>query len=179
MTLNCIHIFIFTGSFLYWCVMRPASQRFFIHTCIYLWILIISYLATFHGTNSFSVLMCRKAVNQSMVMVTISFVQLLRKIWNHHKFAFVPVKAFACKYCLFSNAFQNNHYSPSEIEHEIHFKILVGKMFMSVCIRSLLMHGAETWAISGKIEEALKSTTTKCLDIWLGWYGRICFPVTK
>jgi len=66
MTLNCIHIFIVTGSFLYWCVMRPASQRFFIHSCIYLRILIISYLATFLGTNSLSVLMCRKAVNRSI-----------------------------------------------------------------------------------------------------------------
>jgi len=66
MTLNCIHIFIVTGSFLYWCVMRPASQRFSIHICIYLRILIISYLATFLGTNSLSVLMCRKAVNQSI-----------------------------------------------------------------------------------------------------------------
>jgi len=65
MTLNCIHIFIVTGSCLYWCVMRPASQRFFIHTCFYLPILIISYLATFLGTNSVSVPMCRKAVNQS------------------------------------------------------------------------------------------------------------------
>jgi len=65
MTLNCIHIFIVTGSFLIWCVMRPASQRFFIHSCIYLRILIISYLATFLGTNCLSVLMCRKAVNQS------------------------------------------------------------------------------------------------------------------
>jgi len=46
--------------------MRPASQRFFIHSCIYLRILIISYLATFLGTNSLSVLMCRKAVNQSI-----------------------------------------------------------------------------------------------------------------
>jgi len=36
MMLNCIHIFIVTGSFLYWCVMRLASQRFFIHSCIYL-----------------------------------------------------------------------------------------------------------------------------------------------
>jgi len=34
MTLNCIHIFIVTGSFLYLCVMRQASQRFFIHSCI-------------------------------------------------------------------------------------------------------------------------------------------------
>jgi len=34
MTLKCIHIFIVTGSFLY--VMRPASQRFFIHTYFYL-----------------------------------------------------------------------------------------------------------------------------------------------
>jgi len=66
MTLNCIHIFIVTGSFLYWCVMRPASKRFFIHGCIYRWILIISYLATFLGTNSLYVLMCRKAVNQSI-----------------------------------------------------------------------------------------------------------------
>jgi len=46
--------------------MRPASQRFFIHSCIYLRILIISYLATFLGTNSLSVLMCRKEVNQSI-----------------------------------------------------------------------------------------------------------------
>jgi len=66
MTLNCIHISIVTGSLLYWYVMRPASQRFFIHSCIYLHILIISYLATFLGTNSLSVLMCRKAVNQSI-----------------------------------------------------------------------------------------------------------------
>jgi len=66
MTLNCIHIFIIAGSFLYCCVMRPASQRFFILTCIYLRILIIPYLATFLGTNSLSVLMCRKAVNQSI-----------------------------------------------------------------------------------------------------------------
>jgi len=62
MTLN-FHV---TGSFLYWCVMRPASQRFFVHSCIQLQILIISYLATFLGTNSLSVLMCRKAVNQSI-----------------------------------------------------------------------------------------------------------------
>jgi len=36
--------------------MRPASQRFFIHSCIYLRIF-ISYLATFLGTNSLAVLM--------------------------------------------------------------------------------------------------------------------------
>jgi len=69
MTLNCIHIYIDTGSFLCWCVMTPASQRFFIHNCIYLRILIISYSEMFLGTNSFSVLMCRKAVNQSMFRV--------------------------------------------------------------------------------------------------------------
>jgi len=67
MTLNCIHNFIVTGSFLYWCVMRSASQRFFKHSCVYPRILIISYLATFLGTNSLSVLMCRKAVNQSII----------------------------------------------------------------------------------------------------------------
>jgi len=66
MTLNCILIFIATGSFLYWCVIRPASQCFFIHSCIYLRTLIISYLATFLGINGLSVLMCRKAVNQSI-----------------------------------------------------------------------------------------------------------------
>jgi len=69
MTLNCIHIFIVTGSCLYRCIMRPASQRFFIHSCIYLRIL-ISYLATFLGTNNLSVLMCRKAVNQSISQVS-------------------------------------------------------------------------------------------------------------
>jgi len=64
MTLNCIHIFIVA---LYWCVMRQAShQRFFIHSCIYLRILVISYLAMFHDTNSPFALMCRKAVNQSI-----------------------------------------------------------------------------------------------------------------
>jgi len=40
------------------------------HSCIYLGILIISYLATFLGTNSLSVLMCRKAVNQSVYLLT-------------------------------------------------------------------------------------------------------------
>jgi len=75
MTLNCIHIFIVTGSFLYWCVMRPARQRFFIHICIYLRILIISYLATFLGINSLSVLMCRKAVNQSITDILQNFNQ--------------------------------------------------------------------------------------------------------
>jgi len=81
MTLNCIHIFIVTGTFLYWCVMRPASQRFFIHSCIYLRIFIISYLATFLGTNNLSVLMCRKAVNQlSIVVFWWVFVSLLFNI---------------------------------------------------------------------------------------------------
>jgi len=46
--------------------MRPASKRFFIHSCIYRRILIISYLATSRGTNSLSMLMCRRAVNQSI-----------------------------------------------------------------------------------------------------------------
>jgi len=58
--------FIVCGSFLYCCVMRPASQRFFIHNYIHLRILFISNLVTFFGTNSLSVLMCRKAVNQSI-----------------------------------------------------------------------------------------------------------------
>jgi len=71
MTLNCVHIFIVTVRLLYWCVMRPASQRFFIRSCIYVRILIISYLATFLGTNSLYdlyvlIMMCRKAINQSI-----------------------------------------------------------------------------------------------------------------
>jgi len=36
--------------------------------CIYLRILIISYLATFLGTNSLYVLMCRRAVNQLKIL---------------------------------------------------------------------------------------------------------------
>jgi len=47
--------------------MSPASQRFFIHNCIYLRILIISNLVKFLGTNSLSVLMCCKAVNQTII----------------------------------------------------------------------------------------------------------------
>jgi len=82
MTLNCIHIFIFTGSFLYWCVMRPASQRFFIHSCIYLRILIISYLATFIGTNSQSVLMYRKAINQSINQSIKTCIGIHRVVWQ-------------------------------------------------------------------------------------------------
>jgi len=50
--------------------MRSASQRFYIHSCICLRILIISYIATFLGTNSLSVLMCYKAVNQFTVAVS-------------------------------------------------------------------------------------------------------------
>jgi len=69
MTLTASTFSFWTGSFLHRCVMRPASQRFFIHRCIYLRLLIISYLAKFLGTNSLSVLMCRKAVNQSIVDV--------------------------------------------------------------------------------------------------------------
>jgi len=78
MTLNCIHTewcpghdvklhphFHCSGSFLYWCVVGPASQHFFMRSCIYLRILIISYLATFLGTNSISVLMYHEVVNQS------------------------------------------------------------------------------------------------------------------
>jgi len=63
-TLNCFHIFIVTGSFLYRCVMRPASQLFLL-SCIYLRIFILPYLATCLGTYlCLYVLMCRKAVNQ-------------------------------------------------------------------------------------------------------------------
>jgi len=53
--------------------MRPVSQRFFKHSCIYLWILIISYLATFLGTNSLSVLMCLKSVNESYLVSDIQY----------------------------------------------------------------------------------------------------------
>jgi len=47
---------------------HEAGQSAFLHmhSCICLRILIIYYLATFLGTDSLSVLMCRKAVNQSI-----------------------------------------------------------------------------------------------------------------
>jgi len=63
MTSNCIHIFIVTSSFLYWSFLRPAPSVSS-YSCIYLRISIISYSATFLGTDSLSVLMCRKAVTQ-------------------------------------------------------------------------------------------------------------------
>jgi len=66
MTLNCIHIFIITGSFFVLMCHEAGQSAFFIYSCIYLQILIISYLATYLGTNSLSVLMCCKAVNQSI-----------------------------------------------------------------------------------------------------------------
>jgi len=93
MTLNCIHIFIVTGSFLYWCVMRLASQHFFIHRCICLRILIISCLATFLGTNSLSVLMCRKAVNQSTFYQIFSWI-ILNKIMHSADLSQVQFELF-------------------------------------------------------------------------------------
>jgi len=60
--------------------MRPASQRFFKHRCIYLRIVIISYLATFLCTNSLSVLMCRKAVNQTAVFDAVDHNILLQRL---------------------------------------------------------------------------------------------------
>jgi len=77
-TLNCIHLFIVTISFIYWCVMRPASLRFFICSSIYLRIL-SSYLATFLDTNSLAVLKCRKAVNQSLCKL----LDVNHKDWGH------------------------------------------------------------------------------------------------
>jgi len=70
MTLNCIHILIVTGSF-FVLMCHEAGHAVSVsslssHRCIYLRILIISYLATFLGTNSLYVLMCRKAVSQSI-----------------------------------------------------------------------------------------------------------------
>jgi len=81
--------FIVTGSFLCWCVMRPASQRFFIHSCIYLRILITSYLATI---LALSVLMCRKPVYQSGLYASLS-VQHLQ--WRPHE------TLFNCLYFVF------------------------------------------------------------------------------
>jgi len=63
MTLNCIHTFIVTGSFLYWCVIRPASKRFIRHSCIYLRILILSYLQRFLSLIAF---LCWCVVKQSI-----------------------------------------------------------------------------------------------------------------
>jgi len=85
MTLNCIRIFIVTGSFFYWCVIRPARQRFF----IYLRILIISYLATFFALIDF---LCWCAVKQSINQfwcgyVNLRFISILVMIyskWTDH-----------------------------------------------------------------------------------------------
>jgi len=63
--------------------MRLASQRFFIHSCIYLQILILSYLAAFLGTNGLSVLMCHKAVNQSINLWSAGAISA--NIWNSWK----------------------------------------------------------------------------------------------
>jgi len=54
MTLNCIHIFIVTGSF-FVLMCHEAGQSAFLHTQLYLSIriLIISDLATFLGTLAF------------------------------------------------------------------------------------------------------------------------------
>jgi len=121
MTLNCIYIFIVTGSLLYWCVMRPASQRFFIHSCIYLRILIISYLATFLGTNSLFVLMCRKTVNLSINQANNQTIKAIKAIQTNqtkpnqskpnqtNKCSF-PVSSF----CIFLASSTNNlHFSHS------------------------------------------------------------------
>jgi len=91
MTLNCIHVFVVTGSFLYWCVMRLASHRFFKNSCIYLRILIISYLATLLGTNSLSVLLCRKAVNQSINQFE----------YFHSLMCFLLFTYFQCNVCIY------------------------------------------------------------------------------
>jgi len=57
---------------------HEADQSAFLHTQLYLRILILSYLQRFlHGTNSLSVLMCRKAVNQSIFIVIIIVVVIV------------------------------------------------------------------------------------------------------
>jgi len=76
MTLNCIHIFIVTGSFLYWCVMRSASQRFFIRSCVYLRIFDHILFSNVFGTNSLAVLMCRKAVIQSIAEMRLLWLRI-------------------------------------------------------------------------------------------------------
>jgi len=115
MTLNCIHFYIVTGSFLYWCVIRPASQRFFIHSYVYLQILIISYLATFLGTNSLSVLMCRKAVNQS---INVSL--LVLALWVH------PTIDSRLVFRIKRNAVSN--FSPVQSLTEKRFQTVVSKI---------------------------------------------------
>jgi len=55
---------------------EAGQAAFFIHSYMYLRILIISYLATFLGTISLSVLMCRKAVNQSTEITSICSIEI-------------------------------------------------------------------------------------------------------
>jgi len=64
--------------------MRLASQHFFIYSSIYLRILIISYLAKFLGTYSLSVLMCRKAVNQSVNLAKIKYHTHRMFLYRYH-----------------------------------------------------------------------------------------------
>jgi len=49
---------------------HEAGQSTFFHTQLYLSGILIIYSATFLGTNSISVLMCRKVVNQSILIIS-------------------------------------------------------------------------------------------------------------
>jgi len=63
---------------------HEAGQSTFLHTQLYFYlrILIITYLATFLGTNSLYVLMCHKAVNQSIDQSCIQLV-LYKLAWHN------------------------------------------------------------------------------------------------
>jgi len=81
MTLNCIHIFIVTGSVLYWRVLRPASQRFFIVVFIYeSWSYLI--LQRFLAPIAF---LCwcavKQSINQSSIDLSIN--QSINQSINH------------------------------------------------------------------------------------------------
>jgi len=96
--------------------MRQAGQRFFIRSCIYLRILILSYLATLLGTNGISVLMCRKAVNQSTkillmgqtgaaeiettILVNSAFFKVFKEASIQHAWLIAPLTLLFLKYYL-------------------------------------------------------------------------------
>jgi len=83
MTLNCIHIFIVTGNFLYRCVMRPAMQSAFLQTQSYLSTNLDHIFSNVSRHYSLFVLMYRTAVNQSTNVIFSQF-KTQPHVWSLH-----------------------------------------------------------------------------------------------
>jgi len=143
MTLKCIHIFIVTASFLYWCVVRLASQRFFIHSCIYLRILIIFYLATFLGTNSLSVLMCCKAVNQSILNISDYRMHVLLVAYCYGTPKRLVVEIWCCVHGLLSGDISVVFmWVPSHVE-------LAGNLVADIAVQGMTLNCIRIFIVAG------------------------------